>query len=52
MLDKKHPNTLISISNLANILSDQVRYEQIRKNTSINTFSIPLNSLNILVFMK
>jgi hypothetical protein len=28
VLSKEHPDILMSMSNLANILSDQVRYEQ------------------------
>ena len=28
VLGKEHPDTLMSMSNLANVLSDQVRYEQ------------------------
>jgi hypothetical protein len=28
VLGKKHPDTLMSMSNLANVLNDQVRHEQ------------------------
>jgi hypothetical protein len=28
VLGKEHPDALMSMSNLANVLSDQVRYEQ------------------------
>jgi hypothetical protein len=31
VLGKEHPDTLMSMSNLANVLSDQVRYEQVEE---------------------
>ena len=45
VLGKEHPDTLVSMSNLANVLSDQVRYR--RKRYIDKRFS-----LNILVFVE
>ena len=46
VLGKEHPDILMSMSNLANILSDQVRYEQVEEIHQV-LFSMPLNLLNI-----
>jgi hypothetical protein len=48
VLGKEHPDTLMRMSNLANVLSDQVRYEQAEEIHRQATFSMPLNSLNKL----
>jgi hypothetical protein len=47
VLGKEHPDALVSMSNLADVLSDQVRYEQTEEMHRQSTFSMPLNSLNI-----
>jgi hypothetical protein len=47
VLGKEHPDALVSMSNLADVLSDQVRYEQTEEMHRQNIFSMPLNSLNI-----
>ena len=52
MLGKEHPDTLMSTSNLANVLSDQVRYEQEEEIHQQALLSMLLNSLNIVIFVE